>query len=297
MIKKLLTSLGLTLWAVLALAQGQEAMTFSRTMRDPIKAAMAGSDLISTDNVAFAWEGNAASLPFSPNTMDAALSYASWAPKSLSSNNLAFGAGAAFAERFGVSAGFALDRYSALGDAYSDFSPENMVASLAAGVKISDMLSAGVSCMYLKQRLLSDVAYNAFSLSANLLWRISPSFDAAAAVANLGSKISDKAGNSFSQPASIRAGVQYRISSLKANLGGDWFFSGNYSAAVGAEYGIADIFFLRAGYRYSSAGAVVPSHLALGAGIQFKGIHLDFTYLTAGEALANTIVAGLGFRF
>ncbi|MBQ1618396.1 MAG: hypothetical protein II095_02575 [Bacteroidales bacterium] len=93
-------------------------MTFSRTMRDPIKAAMAGSDLISTDNVAFAWEGNAASLPFSPHTVDAALSYASWAPEALSSNNFAFGAGAAFAERFGVSAGFALDRYSAMGDSY-----------------------------------------------------------------------------------------------------------------------------------------------------------------------------------
>lgn len=288
--------MALLLASFISHAQGTEALTFSRTNRDPVSCAMAGSDLAATGRAAFAWQRGSASLPFFEGTLDAAVSYEYFSPGGLASNNLAAGAGGSLG-RLGFSGGFAADIYPEISDGDSAYSPGNLTFALGAGYMLTEKLSAGVTLMYLRQSLLSDVAYSGFNASIDAFYRISPSLDASLGIAGLGSGITDSSGNRYRQPASVRTGACWRISSLTANLSADWFLGGSWSVAAGAEYTLLEMISLRAGYRLSHKYAPVPSHLAVGAGFRMRGIGLDITYIPVGEAMANTVMAGMAYRF
>ena len=77
----------------------------------------------------------------------------------------------------------------------------------------------------------------------------------------------------------------------------DYYLSGNWSAAAGLEASFLNLVQLRAGYRFSSSNAVIPSHLALGAGLSLGPARVSLSYLTASEYLGGTLLFGLGVGF
>ena len=87
------------------------------------------------------------------------------------------------------------------------------------------------------------------------------------------------------------------VHSLEGVLDADWYFSGAMSAGAGAEYGYADIVFLRAGYHYGADDCVLPSFASLGVGVQYLGARIDFSYLTGNDYLGGTFTIGLGYSF
>ena len=102
-------------------------------------------------------------------------------------------------------------------------------------------------------------------------------------------------------PSSLALGLSYHyvtgIHAIDANLDGDWYFTNNWSVAAGFTYGINDMGFVRIGYRYSSKYAAIPSHLAIGVGGKFKGVLIDFSYITLNKVVGNTFRFGLGYSF
>jgi hypothetical protein len=126
-------------------------------------------------------------------------------------------------------------------------------------------------------------------------------FNVAAGVANLGSGVTSAKGNVSKLPSSARLAASYELpvgpGTLAAALDADYYFSGKLGVSAGVHYGFKDLVFVRAGYRYATAGAAFPSHLALGLGVKWKGVGLDVSYLTANAQIGNSLCAGLSYRF
>ena len=68
-------------------------------------------------------------------------------------------------------------------------------------------------------------------------------------------------------------------------------------AGLGLEYTLADIVSLRGGFHYGDAAKALPTYASLGLGLQFAGVSLDVTFLTASQSLGNTLLFGLGYSF
>ena len=134
-----------------------------------------------------------------------------------------------------------------------------------------------------------------------LYYKPAPGFGLTAGVASLFANIKDDMGNSYKLPASARLAGDYTYlkddNAFTADVDLDYFFSGNFCAAAGAQYGYKDMLFVRAGYHYGPEKAVLPSFASVGCGVKFSGVRIDFAYLTANKDLGNTITVGLGYTF
>ena len=102
-------------------------------------------------------------------------------------------------------------------------------------------------------------------------------------------------GKAFFRPHGIadHAGIVAQLTTVVIALVGESAMAG----AIGAEYAFNDLLFLRVGYRVAGESAVIPSHLALGLGLQFQGFRADVSYLAASPILGNTLTIGIAFRF
>ena len=123
----------------------------------------------------------------------------------------------------------------------------------------------------------------------------------AAGVANFGSGVKSESGQASPLPSSARLAASYELAlgpgTLGAALDADYYFAGKFGVSAGLQYGLWDMIYARAGYRYASQGAVYPSHLALGLGFRWKWLCLDVYYLTANAQLGGSLGAGLSIRF
>lgn len=307
-LEKISAAVVAAVFSIPAFAQGgSDALPFTRIGRDVRLSGMAGASFTSSSQVAYSAFSNAAVLPFFEGSMDGAVSYQNWAPDGACGTNL--NAGIAF--RFG-GFGLSLGAVSQMGEAYSVigadgaagkvFTPKDLILSAGMGFRIGESFSLGLNARFAKQTLAEGVSYNGFSGDLYALYRLSPAFDLTAGISTLGTKVKSASGKEFSQPASARFGATYRLSlaeehAIEANLGADYYFSGNYGVAVGAEYGWKGMVFARAGYRMASKEAVIPSHAGIGLGAKWNGIRLDVSFLTASKALGNTLAVGLGYSF
>ena len=109
-------------------------------------------------------------------------------------------------------------------------------------------------------------------------------------------------GDSFSLPASATIGAdwvrQFSDShGLRLAVDVDCLFSGNVTAAAGAQYSFKNMLFARAGYHFGTKEAVLPSFATVGLGVRFFGVSLDFAYLTGNDVIGNSMTFGLGYRF
>lgn len=275
-----------------------EAMGSLRIARDPVLLSMAGAgSAMTASNQAWAAFGNPAAAAFSTKKLEAGFSYAGWAPHYASAQNLAAGLSGHVNEKFALTLGFARQGYPGLDfETASAFKPSDLLIRAGVGVAFTESLAVGLTAGYMKEALLSDYSLSAFSVSALAQYRVA-GLSVVAGVEHLGGKV----GDGYSLPSSVKLAAAYCLSfgesGLDVAMDGDYYFSGNYGVSLGLNGCIGGIGFLRAGYRFASPGAVIPSHLGLGAGVALAGFNLDFTYLTASESLGGTWMVGLGYRF
>jgi hypothetical protein len=307
--KKFLQIVTLSLLAVSsAYAQGTDVLPFSRIDRNPITAGFAGAGAAYDGSVAYSAFGNAAMLPFYDGKLDAAFSFQSWAPSSAPSKNVAVGVAYKPSSKFAFSLGYALQNGAAYdvldndGMITGSFSPKDHVIAAGLAFGLGSKLSVGVNARFLMQKLSSDLSYNGFSGDVFVAFQPIKSLRIAAGVSTIGNSITAYNKKKYSQPASAKLGVNWgmvfaQTSRVDLLADFDYYFSGQYGASVGAGYSWNNTVFVRAGYRYASTYCVIPSHLSLGVGAKFAGFRIDVNFITASQALGNTLGIGVGYTF
>lgn len=293
--KKLLSVIGiLSLSCTFLMAQ--DAMPFLRIDRDPATAAMGGIQAVSELQ-------NPGLVPFAGS--DIVFSYQNWAPSTTKSTNLNLLGAIRIGDKIGITVSGAWQNGSpyttidASGNAGKAFTPTELLAGAGFGFRFTETLSAGANVRFASEKLTEKDSYT--SISADILLSFKKGgLTAAAGVANLGTPV--KSGKqSYSLPMSVKAGAGYGIDLSENRLGFkadlDYFFSGGFGAAAGAEFAFKNMVFVRAGGHLGTGTSPLPSYVSLGAGAKFSGFHLDLCWLTANKAIGNTIMAGIGYAF
>lgn len=303
--KTRILTLVLLLSGLSAYAQkGAEVLPFIRIDRDPATAAMATAGTASSSGIAWSSFKNSAVIPFYQKKMDVAFSYQLWGPSSAAStNNLNLGLGYKVGDRFGISVGGAFQMakpYTVIegsGNITEEtFTPKDLLIGLGVGFKLTDFLSLGANLRFANQTNAEDAKLSSFGGDVFVLYRAMDALNISAGVASLGTKA-----GGYGIPASVKVAADYALgfgkSALQADLDVDYYFSGNFGAAAGLQYGWNDMLFARAGYRFATPACVLPSFATLGLGVRFAGVSIDLAYLTANKILGNTLTLGLGYSF
>lgn len=238
--------------------------------------------------------------------LDASVSWYSWAPSTAASNDINADVFARLGKRIGLSAQFALDNgprydiYNASGVKGGFFTPKDMMLKFGAAYRILPSLSAGASFRYLSSSLTSNVSYSAVAADVMAAYDLGPA-TVAAGVTNLGSSVKAADGTSFGIPAAATVAGDWSMTfaekhaiDVKAQV--DWFFKGGLRAGAGAEYGFADMAFVRFGYSYGGSSPF-PSFLSLGLGAKFAGVSINAAYLLGDQSIGGTLAVGAGYSF
>lgn len=278
-----------------------EFLTLPRTV-SATGMAGAGSTL-SSASAAMAAFDNPSVLPFTgAKRVDATVSYGRWAPASETtlSNNFGGGVAVRVGRYFAVSAGMVQQVRPTLDLGGSSFAPWERIIAAAAGVSFSDHLSVGIAARIVTQAIMADYKLSGTALTAMVQYRLG-GLAVAAGAANLGSGVKSESGNASPLPSSARLAASYELAAGPGALGlaldADYYFTGKFGFSVGASYGLWDILYLRAGYRYASTGAAFPSHLALGLGGRWKGFSLDTSFITANAQVGNSLGISISYRY
>lgn len=302
--QKLTLLIALALVSVTASAQTSDALPFVRTGHSAAREAMAGAGSVSGASAAWASFDNAALSAFGDKTLDAAVSYSSWAP---SSGNL-FAGGLTY--RLGSKVGITAGAYYGLGkeyDVYSNegikkgtFTPTQMQFNLGMGYKLLPWLSLGANVHAATETLAEGASYKAFSGDLFLMGHMD-SFKFAAGVVSLGTPVKSSTGTSYNLPSSFKLAGGYEDSfggiSCAVYTDLDYFFlASGFSASVGAELGWDEIASLRAGYHFASKNTPLPNYFSAGLGGRLLGFSLDAAVLLGGQ-LSGTVLVTLGYGF
>lgn len=303
----LLTSALLMSWTAIAQEKvpANEVFEFLSFPRGVARTGMAGAgSTVLSESAAFAMFDNPAVLPFAVNRVDVSTMYGRWAPASNGtvSNNLGAGASVRLGKGFAVSAAILNQAHAEqdFGGKYGSYTPKDLIIAFGAGASFGDYVSLGVAARMVQQSLMSDYSLSATSFTVMLQCRLNQ-LGIAAGIANLGSGVKSTKETVSPLPSSVRVAASYNWTVGPGTLGcavdGDYYFSGKLGVSAGVHYGYQDLLFVRAGYRYASAGAAYPSHLALGLGGKWKGFSLDLSYLTANAQIGNSLCVGLSYRY
>ena len=300
--KRIALFLSLTIsaaFAAPAVAQetaSSEAFPIIRYERNPARAAVAGAGTATMiGGSAYAAFGSPCSAVDTVKKIEAAASYAKWAPGLSNSNNLVAGASFRLNRKLALSVGYAGQTLSSINVNGQDYTPKDMIIAGAVSFALGKSLSVGASVNYAKSELFEDTSISGTAFDLMLSYR-RDAFGVAGGVRSLGGKIGN---SSLPTSALVSGGYSIPAGPVVLNLvaDADYYFSGNWSAAAGAEASVMSLVQVRAGYRFSSEHAVIPSHLSLGLGLTLGPATLDVTYLTASEYLDSTIMGGVRIRF
>ena len=294
--------------AISLYAQGSDALPFTCIDRNPVTSAFAGAGSASDENIAYSAFGNASIIPLSEKVLDASASYQYWAPSTAKSGHFNAGVSLKLGKRFGISAGYAMQRYGSMdvfdgdGNKLQPFSPCDHLFAFGTGFGLTDHLSVGVNARYALEKVGPENRHGGFSGDLYLAWQVFEGLRLTAGVATLGNRVKSADNVSYAQPAHCKAGVDWVMDFSyyhTVELVGDaeYYFSRNYAIAAGVQYAYNGVVYVRGGYRFASPGCVIPSHLGIGIGARFAGFRIDVGYITASAALKNTVTAGLGFSF
>ena len=277
-------------------AQESSALSFVSIDRNPATAAMGGAQAVSALY-------NPSAIPFSGS--DAVFSYQMWAPKTFNSGNMNLLAAFKIGDKLGISVSGAYQmgqEYTLVnesGISGKTFRPSDMLGGIGVGFAFTENLSAGVSARFASSTVASGTSYSGFGADVFVLYPAG-ALSATAGVSSLGMKV--KSGNeSYALPTAAKAGVGYDMdlseNTLKLAADLSYFLLGGVEAAAGGEFGYKDMLFLRAGAQVGTGKAPLPTYVSLGAGFKYSGFHVDLCWLTANQAIGNTLMAGLGYRF
>lgn len=283
------------------LAQGTDALPFTRIGLDPEVSGMAGAGASFVETGAYTAFSGASALPFTLGKADAAVSYRLWAPGAGKTNIVSAAASFKPAERFGLAVGYS---FQAGQELVSGDKPSSHIVALGAGFGITSGLSVGVNARYAMQKLTAEYKQSGFSADLFVNWIPAPGFGVSAGIANLGTSVKDMSGDAYSQPAEARVAFDWTREWDSAEkhqtrllLDAEAYFSGSMAITAGAQYSWNKMLYARTGYRLAGKNNVIPSHLALGLGVHWHGLRLDLSWLTASKALGNTLAVGLGYSF
>ena len=287
-------------------AAAQTALPFIRIDRDPVTSGMAAAGKASLSSPAWSAFGNSAIIPFAPGKVNAGLSYEAWAPSGAKTSNIDAGVSFKAGEKFGLSLGFASGTGAAFtktddsGNISGEFKPKDLIVGAGFGLRFTETIGAGVNLRYASQSFDSD-PYSAFGADVFVFYH-KDALGVSAGVSSLGTSVKSVSGETYSIPASATLAADYSAELAPGNvlegaLDIDYFLAGGLAAALGAQYSYNDMIFIRAGYHYGGEGSVLPSYASLGAGFKYKFARLDVAWLTANEAVGNTLCVGLGLSF
>ena len=233
---------------------------------------------------------------------DASGFFGIWAPQT--SKNTVFGANVWFkiGDKLGLTADVAdfLDRpyesFSDAGSVRSTFQPSDFMFSLGAEYYITEAFLAGLKL----RSVTSSIADNAHgnSFGGDVYFRFDkPMWSIGLAGRNIGTGINYGFG-SYPIPMLIALDGNVKpIKGLTVATEVDYLLSGALMAGIGAEYGFADIAFVRAGFHYGDDAKALPTFLSLGLGGKFAGIKLDASMLLLSKTLGNSFLVSLGYEF
>lgn len=301
--------LGLVAFGASAQNDHDVAMEFAAGSYNPVSAAMGNTGLASVSSTAWSALSNSAVLPLAKQKFDVQAVYQSWAPDAVKSSNIAAGLAYRFGKNFGMSLAFGSnggEKFNIIDEdgfmTGKSFTPKDMQLALGAGVGFAKFLSAGVNLKYLSQKIAPKASYSAFAADVFVMARFAPlGLNVTAGISNIGSSVKADNGDSFSLPAAANAAASFNKGfgkhSLGVNADLNYFFCGDFTAALGAEFGLYDIAFIRAGYHYGAEAAVLPSFATVGLGVKFLGIKLNFAYLLGNDSLKGSMTLGLGYQF
>ena len=279
-------------------AGAQSALPFIRIDRNPRSSAMAGAGMASVNNGWYAAFGNAAQLGFQPVKGDVGAALQLWEMSNEvdKTTNLQAGAGLRFVN-FGVALGAAYQ----MGVMQGTYTPSDRLVSLGLAYNIGGFVSIGLNARYAAQHFTQEAKVSGFSIDISALGRISPEITVAVGVGCLGGQVQGSA-DAYPQPAYARAGAAWNhafgpMHALELALDAEYGFDGAAAGTIGLEYGYNHTIYARAGYRLAGKKALIPSHLGLGVGLQFRGFRLEASYLTASPILGNTLNLGAAYKF
>ena len=264
--------------------------------------SVAGSSAAAEATSHAVWN-NGAAVPYSEKTMSVSAGYAKWRPDLSGLSALSASGFGRIADKIGVFAGFRHARYGSYEIADQNgvygarFTPREMDLAVGAAYRIAKKISASVSMHYVSSDLGAPKTASAVAADLGLQYR-TEKFGLALTASHLGSSLDYGGTATYRLPAraDISTSYTFGFGGGKHSLGlsataGYLLFDSDFTAAAGCEFRFARLFRLAGGYAFSS-GPAVPGFASVGAGVEWKGIALDFTYLSG-----NTLVFNIGYSF
>jgi len=277
---------------LMASAQGGgDALPFVRTEFGPALTGTAGAAVASAETGPWGVFRNASAMGFPGCLQGVAGEFRAGA------GNFGFsGAGMA---KIMNRIGFGLGASYLGGDSIGGFRTHDILVSGGIAYGIKDYLSIGINTRFAKQVLTESISYEGASIDINAMAKISYAMTATIGLSALGHKVVSASGTEYRQPANVYAGAEYVLGleghKLALDAMGEYYFSGNFGAALGASFTYEDMVTVRAGYRYASEWCVIPSHFALGLGGKYMGFTFDATFAVLPSSYITC--ASIGFNF
>lgn len=256
---------------------------------------MAGAGVALNGGGSFAADNNIAAL-----SSGAGVSYTMWQPKNSGASIISASAAYSLGK---LSLGLNFKNFgqkemaitSSSGQNKGSFKPSDMSIGLGAAYSISNYLSMGLAVKYASSKLGEDYSASTVAFDFGALYA-KESLTVGLSVNNLGGKVKYDE-TSYSLPSLVKAGASYKISDLLLSAQFDMCFKKGMGFALGAEYGLIDMIYIRGGYRYGSGVNALPSFVSLGLGFKYAGFNLNATYLLASKGLNGTMAFGLQYSF
>ncbi len=184
----------------------------------------------------------------------------------------------------------------AAGGVTGTYRPYDLLLSFSGEYRINRSLFAGLRLTSITSDLSEKVKGSTFCGDVWAGYDAS-SWSVAVEGRNIGGKI-NYGGGEWPLPALVAvAGDWSPLSGLTVAAEADYLFAGAFMAGIGAEYGFADIAFVRAGFHYGDESRALPSFLSLGAGAKYAGIFLDAGVLLLSSTLGGSFLVTLGYSF
>lgn len=255
--------------------------------------------LVPTNSRSLAMGGT--QLPCSASSLDAGAYYGLWAPQA--ADNSVIGLDAFFRIgkfSFKVEGTDYMDQpydiASSRNSAKSSFKPYDLIISLGAAYNITGGLSAGLLVRSITSAIADNAVGSVYCGDVSVGYGGS-SWSATLSARNLGGKI-NYGGGDYALPALAALDAGWSpLNGLTVAGNAAWLFSGALMAGAGAEYVIADIVAVRAGFHYGDAAKALPTFASLGLGASFYGIKLDAAYLLPFGTPAGSFSVRLGYAF
>ena len=185
------------------------------------------------------------------------------------------------------------------GDTIGDYRTHNFMLSSGFAYGLTESLSLGVNARFANQSLTESISYKGVSFDFNALAKVADAMTVTLGLSALGNKVESASGTAYAQPANVYAGAEYvygfENNKLAVDAMAEYYFSGNYGAAVGASFTYDGMVTARAGYRFAGEGCVLPSHFSLGLEGRLGSFAVNASF--SKMPTFNIFCAGAGFYF